>query len=93
MSEAKFDPGQIVITSAARDIFDGDFVVACLERHVQGDWGDLDPEDAKINDAGLKEHPYQRLHSNYVHSGGLGRLWIITDHDLSVTTVLLPEDY
>lgn len=29
------------------------FVMSCLRRHVQGDWGDLGPHDAEANDLAL----------------------------------------
>ncbi|KKK66591.1 hypothetical protein LCGC14_2962560 [marine sediment metagenome] len=91
MSKRKFSLGQTVITQAAEATFERAFVVKCLARHVSGDWGDLAPEDAKMNDAGLGEHP-DRLHSSYATPEG-GKLWVITEIDRSVTTVLLPEDY
>jgi hypothetical protein len=91
---SKFPLGQTVITATAKARFEAapEFVQACLGRHAQGDWGDLDPEDAKMNDAGLGvEHP-DRLLSSYAAPSG-GKLWVITEWDRSVTTVLLPEDY
>jgi len=90
--EAKFELGMTVITATAQHTFEPEFVQACLHRHAQGDWGDLDPSDAKANDAGLEgEHP-DRLHSVY-KAPGEGELWIITEWDRSVTTALLPSDY
>lgn len=60
-----------------------------LERHVRGDWGDLDAEDGQANDAAL-------LHGTRLLSADdLGQhqtLWIITEADRSVTTLLLPEE-
>ena len=50
---SKFELGQTVITSAAQAVADPAFVQECLQRHAQGDWGDLDPEDKALNDAGL----------------------------------------
>ncbi len=89
---SKFPLGQTVITRAAAATFESEFVQACLARHHDGDWGDLDPEDAKMNDAGLGEEHPDRLHSSYKAPDG-GKLWVITEWDRSVTTVLLPEDY
>jgi hypothetical protein len=84
-----FPLGQFVITTNAahrlttRDITDG------LRRHASGDWGDLCPEDAALNDSSLLTG--DRLLSAY--GTGDARFWIITEADRSVTTVLLPEDY
>lgn len=89
---SKFPFGQTVITRAAQAAFEPEFVQSCLQRHAQGDWGDLDPEDKALNDAGLGDPP-DRLHSSYAHPDGKGKLWVITEWDRSVTTVLLPEDY
>lgn len=89
---SKFELGQTVITRAAQAAHTPAFVQECLQRHAQGDWGDLDPEDKALNDAGLSPETPDRLHSSYKTPGGL-KLWVITEWDRSVTTALLPEDY
>ena len=61
-----------------------------LERHVRGDWGDLDAEDVQANDTALQRGT--RLLSAY-DLGSHDTLWIITEADRSVTTLLLPEEY
>jgi len=61
-----------------------------LRRHLHGDWGDCDPEDAKENDRSLEAG--FRLLSVYRSSSGI-KFWVITEADRSVTTVLLPEEY
>jgi hypothetical protein len=61
-----------------------------LQRHVIGDWGELDEEDKKANDQALLVG--ERLLSAYQSVTGI-KFWIITEADRSVTTVLLPEDY
>lgn len=60
-----------------------------LQRHRAGDWGDLDPEDARSNDEAVKAG--DRILSAYTHEGV--KFWIITEADRSVTTFLLPEEY
>ena len=62
---------------------------ALLARHRSGDWGDIPAEDAAMNDQALINDT--RLMSVYVLLGF--KVWIITEADRSVTTVLLPEDY
>ena len=85
----KFPLGQIVMTANASGRLDAIAVNDGLRRHASGDWGDLPPEDAEQNEFGLKHG--ERLFSAY--GKGEKRFWIITEHDRSVTTVLLPEDY
>ena len=60
-----------------------------LERHRTGDWGNLDAEDTAANDAAVKHGG--RLFSSY--KVGEEVVWIITEGDRSLTTLLLPEDY
>ncbi|MCC6457929.1 MAG: hypothetical protein IT328_23445 [Caldilineaceae bacterium] len=61
-----------------------------LIRHVTGDWGDLVAEDRQENERSLKLG--LRIFSSYRLSTGV-KLWIITEHDRSVTTLLLPSEY
>ncbi|AXV70357.1 plasmid related protein [Ralstonia solanacearum] len=61
-----------------------------LNRHAQGDWGDLSPEDLALND--LAAIAGQRVLSSYL-LGNRQKVWVITEWDRSATTVLLPEDY
>ena len=62
---------------------------SCLARHASGDWGDLCEHDRRENGLALKHG--RRLLSSY--PVGEGRIWIITEADRSVTTLLLPEEY
>ena len=58
-------------------------------KHSQGDWGKVDPEDKKTNDEAVKLG--NRILSAYEVAGGT--VWVITEADRSVTTLLLPEEY
>ncbi len=60
-----------------------------LARHATGDWGELCAFDRRQNEMALREG--YRVLSSYVVSAE--RVWIITEADRSVTTILLPEDY
>ncbi|MBV6791560.1 hypothetical protein [Xanthomonas euvesicatoria] len=62
-----------------------------FQRHTRGDWGDLDDSDRRQNDAALKSGQ-DRLFSSYQVAPDL-TLWIITEWDRSVTTLLLPSEY
>jgi hypothetical protein len=53
------------------------------------DWGDIPPEDAAENRLSLREG--YRVLSSYAI--GDSRVWVITEADRSVTTLLLPDDY
>ncbi len=87
-TQKRFPFGRLVITSNALDRINPDDATACLRRHADGDWGDLDPHDIAENKRSLKEG--RRLLSAYADRHGT-RFWIITEAD--VTTILLPEDY
>ena len=85
----KFQLGQVVITPTALEKLKSDDILHALNRHVVGDWGELDDEDRQTNDEALQSG--DRLLSAY-RSGGT-KFWIITEASREVTTVLLPEDY
>ena len=86
----KFPLGRIVATPNALNAIPNDEILGALSRHVQGDWGTLDREDWNANEYTLSQGG--RLFSAYQSSRNI-KFWIITEHDRSVTTVLLPEDY
>lgn len=99
MSAPLFPLGQVVATPAALDASQcpGQFL-ELLARHVRGDWGSVDPEDAAANDEAVREG--SRVLSAYAIDPakpcagfGANTFWIITEADRSVTTILLPEDY
>jgi hypothetical protein len=89
IARPKFPLGEMVITANANARLDPTDIQQGLSRHARGDWGDLPPEDAELNEFGLKHG--ERLFSAYGKDGN--RFWIITERERSVTTVLLPEDY
>lgn len=60
-----------------------------LARHVRGDWGQVPTEDAKANDLAVEIGA--RILSAYEVAGE--RVWIITEADRSVTTLLFPREY
>ena len=61
-----------------------------LRRHHCGDWGyELCAEDKAANEHSLKDG--SRLLSRY--STPSGSIYIITEWDRSMTTLLLPEEY
>ena len=79
----------MVITPNALEKLKSDDILNALNRHVVGDWGDLEEEDRQTNDEALQSG--DRLLSAY--RSGDTKFWIITEADRSSTCVLLPEDY
>lgn len=90
MSAAKFPLGRLVSTPNALEHIPNPDIMAALQRHLTGDWGDVDEHDREENELSLKEG--FRLLSVYRSARGV-KFWIITEADRSATTVLLPEDY
>jgi hypothetical protein len=60
-----------------------------LARHASGDWGELCAFDRRQNEIALSDG--YRILSSY--NVATGRIWIITEADRSITTILLPEEY
>lgn len=98
----RFDLGELYATPGAQDTLQryqtNPFEL--VKRHVSGDWGDVCPEDAQANEDALKAG--SRLLSAYVLQPPSGanddnatpaKVWLITEADRSVTTILLPEEY
>lgn len=61
-----------------------------LRRHMFGDWGDLSNTDKHANQSAVRDG--DRVLSSYPIATGL-KVWVITEADRSVTTLLLPEEY
>jgi hypothetical protein len=89
---ARFPFGQVVATQGAVAAFEqsGEHPLMYLQRHTHGDWGELEAEDAAENEFSLVNG--LRLLSAYTLKDGT-RIWVITEADRSVTTLLLPEEY
>ncbi|MDE2051292.1 MAG: hypothetical protein KGJ72_09760 [Gammaproteobacteria bacterium] len=92
LSPPRFAHGRLLITPGVRALIQETRlnVLPYLHRHLQGDWGDLCDADRRANDAALCNG--DRLLSSYAVSP-TQKLWIITEYDRSVTTLLLPDEY
>jgi hypothetical protein len=77
-------PGAVKLLSEA-----GGNPFTYLARHATGDWGELCTFDRHQNQIALRDG--YRVLSSYETTAG--RVWIITEADRSVTTILLPEEY
>jgi hypothetical protein len=82
----------IVATSAALECFErtGEDPFDFLGRHVEGDLGDLCPEDKEENELSVDQE--LRILSAYHLKDGT-KIWIITEADRSSTCLLLPSEY
>ena len=78
-----------VTRKAARRLNKKD-AMECLERHMIGDYGDVDDFDWKTNDMAW-QYGFPVI-SSYVDRKK-NRFLIITEADRSATTILLPEEY
>ena len=92
MSKALFSLGQVVATPGALAALEkaGQHPFVFLSRHVSGDWGELVAEDKEENQRAL-EHG-NRIFSSYLTAKNT-KIWVITEWDRSVTTLLLPSEY
>lgn len=93
----RFQPGQIVATPGALEALKaagqgpGEF----LNRHLRGDWGELHPDDRRLNDQALVDG--SRILLCYTTKAG-ATLWIITeavgdDGRRASSTLLLSDEY
>lgn len=89
-AKPKFSLGSLVATAGVLEVVPQDEIMHALSRHLRGDWGEVDEEDRDANEHGLIQA--LRLLSVY-HSKSGTKFWIITEHDRSSTTVLLPSEY
>jgi len=91
-----FELGQIVATRAVLAHMDEHaiFPAALLSRHQHGDWGNVDPEDAKANDLAVLSGA--RVISSFTVAYVV--VWAITesagdDGKRASTCLLFPEEY
>jgi hypothetical protein len=83
--------GKVVATPGALKLLSetGEDPFGYIARHAAGDWGNLCAFDRRQNEIALREG--LRVLSSYP----VGRecVWIITEADRSVTTILRPDEY
>lgn len=91
----QFSLGQVYATRDAIESVPAHRLLQCLARHAAGDWGEaLPPEDARENDFSVTAG-FRILSAYFIDPDQpkIGRFWILTEADRSVTTVLLPSCY
>ena len=84
--------GDLYITRGASEALEesGQTPGTFLQRYLKADWGDCTRDDWDANDVALLEN--NRVHGVY-HTAKGEELWIITEWDRSVTTILTPDEY
>lgn len=92
--ETKFKLGQVVVTKAVSNKMDSDynfdkFVKTSLGRYSNKDWGDTCKDDIWLNEQALENG--ERLLAAYSRLNDT--IWIITEADRSVTTIMFPSEY
>lgn len=87
-----FSLGRLVATPGALSALQrsGQSPIGFLSRHARGDWGEVDAEDWQANDRAVADG--SRILSAY-RTANDEKIWIITEADRQVTTLLLPEEY
>ena len=93
-----FGLGKLYVTRGIHALMDEHNldVAPFIARHLTGDWGEVCADDAAENQLSLEKG--FRILSAYHFApdddpNNPIKLWIITEADRSVTTVLLPEEY
>lgn len=92
------DIGQLVAT---RDVVDKteedpqyhEWIQACLQRYFRCDWGDLCEEDKTMNDESISGEGEEAGRVLARYNNPKGDIYIITEWDRSVTTILHLQKY
>lgn len=92
----KFPIGRQVVTRGVYDksMKDTDFLAfvnQSFHRYSEGDWGEICKEDKAQNEQALIDG--ERLMGSYENKERGWKIWIITEWDRSVTTILFPDEY
>ena len=93
----KFNLGKLVATPGSIDVLakSQQSAESFLRKHQMGNWGDICREDAELNNQAIAHegHPEEQSRVLSSYKVGANSIWIITEWDRSVTTVLLPSEY
>ena len=92
---SNFKLGRLVMTRgisdtiAENEVFKKE-VMNCLGRYIRKDWGDMCDEDKQLNDMAVINDD-ERILAAYNTTEG--KIYIITEHDRSYTTVVFSHEY
>lgn len=92
----KIELGQVVATRGVADMMKKrnafkNFVYISLGRYKSLDWGDTCKEDKAQNDYAVKNG--DRVLAVYKDENIDTTIWIVTEWDRRVTTILFPDEY
>lgn len=90
-----FNTGTLYITAGVDTLINDDqnfakFVLESWKKYKACDWGDLPKEDMKMNDSAVKNND-DRIVARYNYDGH--DIYIITEYDRSITTILFTFEY
>ena len=96
--DALFPTGQVVMTSNLQHkaeeahglVGTAERIAEVIRKHIHGDWRDISDEDKLQNDRAVESNQ-DRIFSAYDNVFDF-KVWVITEWDRSVTTILLPAD-
>ena len=97
-NKPKFKLGKVVLTQGAVDALTkaNQTPNPFLKKHMFGDWGEICEEDAQANEEAVAHEgnmdKQMRVMSVYKTNKN-ETIWVITEYDRSVTTLLLPSEY
>lgn len=90
----KFELGQTVMTRGIADAMESETftkqVMEAIKKYANCDWGNTCEDDADMNTEAVKTGNDRIL---AVYETCKGNIWIITEWDRSVTTILFPSEY
>ena len=88
-----FETGRMCITPGAAEVVSPLTGIALIARHCRGDWSELDEHDRQQNQQAVENG--DRVLSTYTVGEGKDaqKVYVITEWDRSVTTILLPSEY
>ncbi|MGY3386841.1 hypothetical protein ACVWZB_004795 [Paenibacillus polymyxa] len=87
MFSGKFELGKVKVTRLCRDVTTEQERKIALQRHINGDWGEVSKNTRAANNFDLILEG-GRLRSAYTTNDGI-RFRIVTEWDRSITTILL----
>ena len=95
MTGKKFDLGQVIVTKSVDEKMKENrsfriFVQVSIGRYVHRDWGQTCDEEAKANNRAVQNG--ERIRAVYKKPRTDITIWIITEADRSVTTIMFPDE-
>jgi len=88
-NKTTFALGAICMTQGVAESLPRHLVALAIARHAQCDWNEMAEEDRRCNQGAVERGG--RIFSAYTLGGY--DVWVITDSDRTVTTVLFPMEY